>query len=74
MTFSTALKPSPKSGHKSRFLTIGYGNEQQSDDTVGPIVAGMVTSWKPPSTHSISVAVILSITARAGAYTETVKA
>ncbi len=38
-----------------RFLIIGYGNELQGDDAVGPKVADIVASWHLPAVKSVSV-------------------
>ncbi len=59
MTFSTtihpAYKPVPQPMDRSRFLIVGYGNEQRGDDAVGPLVANAVADWNLPSIKSMSV-------------------
>lgn len=42
MTRSSATQ----SVNQVRFLVIGYGNELQGDDAVGPRVAEIVASWQ----------------------------
>ena len=37
------------------FLVIGYGNEQQGDNAVGPWVARAVADWQLPSVQAIAI-------------------
>ncbi|MEL7068714.1 MAG: hydrogenase maturation protease [Cyanobacteria bacterium J06581_3] len=51
MTRSSATQ----SVNQVRFLVIGYGNELQGDDAVGPRVAEIVASWQLTAIKSLSV-------------------
>jgi hydrogenase maturation protease len=53
MTHSTHRSP------HHRFLVIGYGNELQGDDAIGPWVAKAVSEWHLPSVQCLTVQKLL---------------